>query len=54
MDLLYGLGLLLVGTLATVTFFWIWFKIQEPEKKPDPEDNEVLRRSGFLDDDNKG
>ena len=51
MELLYGLGLLLVGLFATITFFWIWFKIQEPTKKPDPEDNEVLRRSGLLDKD---
>ncbi len=50
MELLYGLGMLLLGMIATLTFFWAWFKIQEPTKKPDPEDNEVLRRSGLLKD----
>ena len=50
MELIYGLGMLLLGTMATVAFFWVWIKIQEPTKKPDPEDNEVLKRSGLLDD----
>ena len=50
MELIYGLGMLLLGTVATIVFFCVWIKIQEPKKKPDPEDNEVLKRSGLLDD----
>jgi|AACY02.12.fsa_nt_gi hypothetical protein len=48
MDPVYGIGLLLLGSLFTVAFFWLWFKIQTPPKKE--EINEVLKRSRLLDD----
>jgi len=51
MELIYGLGLLALGLIATVGFFWTWFKIQTPAKKEDSEGNEVLRKSGFMGDD---
>lgn len=50
MELIYGLGMLLLGLIVTVTFFWLWFKIHVPAKK-DNNDNEVLKRSGLLDKD---
>lgn len=51
MEPIYGLGLLILGLIATVGFFFLWFKIMTPKKKPDPEQNAVLRKSGFLGDD---
>jgi hypothetical protein len=51
MTLGYGLLLLGLGLLATIGFFWLWFKIQTPPKKKESDGNEVLRKSGFLGDD---
>ena len=51
MEPIYGFGLLLLGLLVTLGFFWAWFKIQTPAKKDDSEGNEVLRKSGFMGDD---
>lgn len=52
MEPIYGLGLLALGLLCTVVFFWIWFKIQTPVNKKEHHDgNDVLRKSGFLGDD---
>lgn len=51
MELIYGLGLLALGLIATVGFFWLWFKIQTPAKKKENDGNDVLRKSGFLGDD---
>ena len=50
MEPFYGILLLLLGLIVTFVFFYIWLRIQMPKKPKDPEDNEVLRRSGLLDD----
>ena len=50
MEPIYRLLLLFFGLIVTVGFFYLWFYIQTPKVKEEPE-NDVLKRSGFMGDD---